>query len=154
MASVVDHFFSYGDVAPFGKGPSQNEIEAQGTDYLKANFPKIDYIQCCSIVIAKHPALFSLARTNSVLVDGENLEDEMESDKEDTLASPKPSAFDVSAKFRKAADSRRQKELFLAKPPRGPGLLVWIVVAALVFLPGIGLLVYVRSTSKFIKIKS
>jgi peptidyl-prolyl cis-trans isomerase A (cyclophilin A) len=42
---VVDQLFSgYGEGAPRGRGPSQARLQTEGTPYLKAEFPNLDYI--------------------------------------------------------------------------------------------------------------
>lgn len=42
---VVDQLFSgYGEGAPRGRGPSQGRLQTEGTPYLKAEFPNLDYI--------------------------------------------------------------------------------------------------------------
>ena len=48
---VVDSLYNgYGDGAPRGTGPSQAAIQTQGNEYLKRDFPQLDYIQSASIV--------------------------------------------------------------------------------------------------------
>lgn len=49
--AVVGTFQSYGDMAPWGKGPNpQRMYEADGYDYLAREFPALDYINGCVIV--------------------------------------------------------------------------------------------------------
>jgi peptidyl-prolyl cis-trans isomerase A (cyclophilin A) len=39
----------YGEGAPRGRGPDQGRIQAQGNEYLKAEFPELDYVESASI---------------------------------------------------------------------------------------------------------
>jgi peptidyl-prolyl cis-trans isomerase A (cyclophilin A) len=48
---VVDSLYSgYGEGAPRGRGPSQGTIMREGNEYLKKDFPRLDYINRATIV--------------------------------------------------------------------------------------------------------
>ena len=48
--SVVDSLYKgYGEGAPQGRGPAQGRVQDEGNDYLKSEFPKLDYIKSASI---------------------------------------------------------------------------------------------------------
>ena len=48
---VVDALYAeYGDGAPHGPGPAQSRILYEGNKYLRAEFPKLDYIERATIV--------------------------------------------------------------------------------------------------------
>lgn len=40
----------YGDIPPFGKGPDQQKIHNRGNQYLRDEFPFVDYIYSCNVV--------------------------------------------------------------------------------------------------------
>jgi len=40
----------YGEGAPGGAGPSQPRMQSEGNEYLKRDFPKLDYIKSAKIV--------------------------------------------------------------------------------------------------------
>jgi peptidyl-prolyl cis-trans isomerase A (cyclophilin A) len=49
--AVVDSLYSgYGEGPPSGKGPNQNQVQAEGNAYLNASFPQLDYIKKAVIV--------------------------------------------------------------------------------------------------------
>jgi peptidyl-prolyl cis-trans isomerase A (cyclophilin A) len=48
--SVKALYSGYGEGAPQGKGPSQSRLFRGGNDYLKGEFPKLDYIVNATIV--------------------------------------------------------------------------------------------------------
>jgi peptidyl-prolyl cis-trans isomerase A (cyclophilin A) len=48
---IVDKLHSgYGEGAPRGKGPSQQQIQTEGNGYLKDGFPQLDFIKSAKIV--------------------------------------------------------------------------------------------------------
>ena len=48
---VVDSLYAgYGEGAPRGRGPEQQLVQSQGNDYLRAQFPEMDYILRAYIV--------------------------------------------------------------------------------------------------------
>jgi peptidyl-prolyl cis-trans isomerase A (cyclophilin A) len=49
--SVVDSLYSgYGEGAPRGMGPEQGRAQAEGNAYLKASFPKMDFVKTARVV--------------------------------------------------------------------------------------------------------
>jgi peptidyl-prolyl cis-trans isomerase A (cyclophilin A) len=50
MTAVEALYSGYGDGPPGGKGPNQQRIKQKGNKYLKAKFPKLDYIVSATIV--------------------------------------------------------------------------------------------------------
>lgn len=42
-------YMGYGEGAPMGSGPAQDLIQMKGNSYLKASFPKLDYIRSAKI---------------------------------------------------------------------------------------------------------
>ena len=51
--NVVDNLYAdYGEGAPGGSGPNQDEIQKQGKPYLDKNFPKLDYIRTTTLTPA------------------------------------------------------------------------------------------------------
>jgi peptidyl-prolyl cis-trans isomerase A (cyclophilin A) len=50
---VVDSLYKgYGEGAPSGRGPAQHRITAEGNEYLKKDFPQLDYIKKATIAPA------------------------------------------------------------------------------------------------------
>lgn len=50
MAVVDSLYAGYGEAPPSGRGPLQPRIQAQGNEYLKRDFPRLDYIRKARIV--------------------------------------------------------------------------------------------------------
>lgn len=50
MEVLESLYKGYGDGAPKGRGPAQPRIEREGNAYLRAEFPKLDYLQSATIV--------------------------------------------------------------------------------------------------------
>ncbi len=51
--NVVDTLYAdYGEGAPSGSGPDQDEIQKQGKPYLDKNFPKLDFIKTTTLTPA------------------------------------------------------------------------------------------------------
>lgn len=50
---VVSRLYGgYGEGSPRGRGPAQGRIQREGNTYLKANFPRLDYIKQATLVAA------------------------------------------------------------------------------------------------------
>ncbi|MEM6928058.1 MAG: peptidylprolyl isomerase [Myxococcota bacterium] len=47
---VVDSLHMTGEGAPAGKGPVQAQIQFRGNEYLKKDFPEIDYIKSATVI--------------------------------------------------------------------------------------------------------
>ncbi len=53
MKTMLKIHSGYGEGAPRGKGPSQGRFQAEGNAYIRAEFPKMDFIKKGTIVPAK-----------------------------------------------------------------------------------------------------
>lgn len=53
MAVVDSLFAGYGEGFPMGRGPDQSRIAEEGNEYLKREFPRLDYITTARIVTAR-----------------------------------------------------------------------------------------------------
>jgi peptidyl-prolyl cis-trans isomerase A (cyclophilin A) len=52
--STLDAVYKgYGDIPPFGKGPNQQKIHNQGNQYIRTEFPNIDFIKSCELEESK-----------------------------------------------------------------------------------------------------
>lgn len=52
MDVVGSLYAGYGEGAPRGQGPRQDRIQSEGNEYLKAEFPELDYVERARIVSA------------------------------------------------------------------------------------------------------
>lgn len=50
MGVVESLYAGYGEGAPRGRGPRQDRIQSEGNEYLKAEFPELDYVEQARIV--------------------------------------------------------------------------------------------------------
>jgi hypothetical protein len=49
--STLDSLYKgYGDIPPFGHGPDQQKIHQEGNNYIRTNFPQIDFINSCVLL--------------------------------------------------------------------------------------------------------
>ena len=55
METVEKIYSGYGEGAPRGQGPDQNQVRTKGNSYLAANFPRLDYIKKVTIVADAKP---------------------------------------------------------------------------------------------------
>lgn len=49
MDVVASLYSEYGEGAPRGNGPDQGSIQSRGNEYLKSEFPNLDYIESASL---------------------------------------------------------------------------------------------------------
>lgn len=50
MDVVKSLYSGYGEGAPMGRGPSQSKITSLGNDYLREEFPELDYIKSAELI--------------------------------------------------------------------------------------------------------
>lgn len=50
METVKKLHAGYGEGAPRGRGPSQGRMQKEGNSYLKAEFPKLDYVKKATVI--------------------------------------------------------------------------------------------------------
>jgi peptidyl-prolyl cis-trans isomerase A (cyclophilin A) len=50
MDVVESLYAGYGEGAPRGAGPNQSTIQSRGNEYLKEEYPELDYITSATIV--------------------------------------------------------------------------------------------------------
>lgn len=50
MENIDGLYSGYGEGAPQGRGPDQSQIQRKGNEYLRAEFPELDYIVSASVV--------------------------------------------------------------------------------------------------------
>ena len=50
QATLDGLYKEYGDIPPFGKGPDQQKLLNRGNEYIRDNFPKIDFLESCKVV--------------------------------------------------------------------------------------------------------
>merc|ERR1712146_123233 len=50
MATLNKIYKGYGDITPFGNGPDQQQLFAQGNQYIRTNFPLTTFIKSCKKV--------------------------------------------------------------------------------------------------------
>ena len=48
---TLDNLYKgYGDMPPFGEGPDQQQLHQQGNAYIRSLYPKIDFLNTCSLI--------------------------------------------------------------------------------------------------------
>eukprot|EP01034_Spumella_vulgaris_P024691 gene24691-31064_t len=51
--TLNDIYRGYEDIPPHGNGPDQRKIREQGNDYIRREFPLVDFLHTCKIVKPK-----------------------------------------------------------------------------------------------------
>lgn len=55
---TLDNLYKgYGDMPPFGEGPDQSQIFQQGNAYVRSLYPKIDFLNTCSLIDSEPEAV-------------------------------------------------------------------------------------------------